>query len=133
MYKKVLIILIAALMQSVAFAQSGSSREDVRPEEFQKKLKSTKDAVILDVRTPEEVESGYIKGAENVNYRSPDFKQEVSKLDKNKTYFVYCAAGGRSSKTADLLVEMGFKKVYNLDGGMDAWKEEKLPVEKKKK
>jgi rhodanese-related sulfurtransferase len=133
MYKKILFILIAGVMQSVAFAQPGSSREDVKPEEFQRKLKSTNDAVVLDVRTPEEVEDGYIKGAVNVNFRSSDFKEGISKLDKNKTYFVYCAAGGRSSKTADLMVEMGFKKVYNLDGGLDAWKEEKLPVAVKKK
>lgn len=132
MYRKLTLLIIAAFVQVVVFAQTGSFNEYVRPDEFQQKLKTEKDAVLLDVRTPEEVQQGYLKGSVNIDFKASDFKEKISKLDKNKTYFLYCAAGGRSGKTADMMEEMGFKKIYNLMGGIDAWQEEKLPVEKKK-
>lgn len=131
MYRKLTLLIIAVLVQVAVFAQTGSFNEYVRPDEFQQKLKTTKDAVLLDVRTPEEVQQGYIKGSVNIDFKASDFKEKISKLDKNKTYFLYCAAGGRSGKTADMMEEMGFRKIYNLMGGIDAWGEEKLPVEKK--
>ena len=132
MYRKLTLLIIAAFVQVVVFAQTGSFNEYVRPDEFQQKLKTTKDAVLLDVRTPEEVQQGYIKGSVNIDFKASDFKEKISKLDKNKTYFLYCAAGGRCGKTADMMEEMGFKKIYNLMGGIDAWGEEKLPIAKKK-
>jgi rhodanese-related sulfurtransferase len=62
-----------------------------------------------------------------LDYYSPEFKTELSKLDKNKTYLVYCGAGGRSSKTSKILKEQGCDSVYNLDHGFNNWDG---PVEK---
>jgi rhodanese-related sulfurtransferase len=130
MYRKIILFFIVACFQVIACAQS-SVKENLEPTDFQKKLKATDQAILIDVRTPAEVQQGKIPGAVPIDFNSPDFKGKISKLDKNKPYFVYCAAGGRSSKAANLMEELGFKKVYNLSGGITAWQDEGLPVEKK--
>lgn len=84
---------------------------------------------ILDVRTAKELTSGKIKGAVHIDYYSSDFAAQVAKLDKSKPVYVYCAAGGRSSGAMDKMKKMGFVAVYNLEGGMGAWKAEGFPVE----
>lgn len=119
-------------LHSFIYAQSQPVGENLPPKEFDQKFKATKNAVLIDVRTPEEVQQGKIQGAVNLDYRSENFKEEVSKLDKNKTYFLYCAAGMRGSKASDIMEGLGFKQVYNLEGGLGAWEDEGLPVEKKK-
>lgn len=90
--------------------------------EFEKMLQSDKTAQLVDVRTAAEFKSGYIQGAVNYDFYADDFDQNLNKLDKNKTVMVYCAAGGRSASSAEKLKKMGFKKIYDLDGGMGAWK-----------
>ena len=81
--------------------------------------------VILDVRTPGEVAGGMIDNAVHLDYRSPDFKQRVAELDKDKTYLVYCASGGRSGRTCELMESAGFEGLYNLEGGYGAYRAEK--------
>ncbi len=131
MYRRIILLAMITCAQLSIYAQTTPVNENLEPKDFLQKLESTKNAVLVDVRTPEEVQQGAIKGAVNLDYRSKNFKQQVSKLDKEKTYFLYCAAGVRGSKAADIMEELGFKQVYNLDGGITAWKEEGLPVEKK--
>ncbi|MFD0965008.1 rhodanese-like domain-containing protein [Pseudofulvibacter geojedonensis] len=80
---------------------------------------------ILDVRTPSEVANGKIDKAIEINFFDKNFKQQVAKLDKNKVVVVYCKAGGRSNKAAHILNKMGFKEVYDLDGGYTSWKKKK--------
>ena len=75
------------------------------------------DIKFLDVRTPEETAEGIISGALKIDYRGDNFKDEIDKLDRSQSYIVYCKSGGRSSKTADLMKQMGFKSIYNLEGG----------------
>ncbi len=77
--------------------------------------------VLLDVRTPEETAQGKIEGASELDFNSPNFAAEVEKLDKNKTYLVYCQAGGRSAKACQLMSDKGFKSIFNLSGGYSAW------------
>ena len=60
-----------------------------------------------------------------------DFEKEADKLDKKKTYYVYCAGGGRSADAAEILVKKGFKNVVNLTGGFSAWKKANLEIELK--
>ena len=80
------------------------------------------DFVILDVRTPGEYNSGHINNAMNVDYKSDNFKDEVNKLDKNKTYAVYCHSGGRAAASADIMEQLGFKNIYEI-GGVKQWQE----------
>lgn len=85
--------------------------------------------MILDVRTREEINQGKIPGATQINFYDEDFSDRLNEMDKkNIAYYVYCAAGGRSGKAASLMSEMGFKKVYDLKGGMNAWKAAGLEV-----
>ena len=71
------------------------------------------------------------KGAVFVDYLSKEWEKEVAKLDKNKTYYVYCAAGGRSADAAEYMEKHGFKKVYNLEKGFSEWNKKGFPIEKK--
>jgi len=88
---------------------------------FAEKLKATDKAQLLDVRTPEEFNSGHIENATNVNWNGDDFVAKAEKYDKSKPVFVYCKVGGRSAQAADKLAELGFKEIYNLDGGIMKW------------
>jgi phage shock protein E len=107
-----------------------SENLSLQPTDFQSKLASTSGAVLLDVRTPAEVQAECIKGEINFDFKSEEFKLLVSGMDKTKPYFVYCAAGVRSGKAAELMRDMDFQKVYTLDGGLKAWKEAGLPTRK---
>ncbi|MGB3798302.1 MAG: rhodanese-like domain-containing protein [Lewinella sp.] len=77
--------------------------------------------VLLDVRTPGETREGMIEGAVELDFRDPDFASKLAELDKEPTYLVYCAAGGRSNQACDMMTEAGFERVYNLEGGYTAW------------
>lgn len=79
--------------------------------------------VFIDVRTPEEIAHGKIKGAVELNFKSPEFKQKLSELDKTKQYLVYAYAGGISRIAMNMMKDLGFKQVYNLDAGLKAWKQ----------
>lgn len=103
-------------------AITGFSQERLTPKAFRKKLAATPDAVVLDVRTPQEINKGYLKGAIFMDFYDSTFKQQVNNLDKDKPVFVYCAIGGRSWDAAQMMVDMGFKNVYDLKGGIIIWK-----------
>lgn len=81
---------------------------------------SNPDVKFLDVRTPEETAEGVVNGAIKIDFRADGFKKELDKLNKGDSYIVYCKSGGRSSKTADMMKQMGFKSIYNLEGGYTA-------------
>lgn len=86
---------------------------------------------LIDVRTPGEVEAGYIPGATNININGADFSEKVASLDPDQPILVYCAAGGRSKRAADALLKLGFKDVYELDGGFTDWKAKGMEIETK--
>lgn len=81
--------------------------------------KAKPDVKFLDVRTSEEIAGGMISGALKIDYKSKYFKDGLEKLDKSQSYIVYCKSGGRSAKSADIMQQMGFKSIYNLEGGYD--------------
>jgi len=111
------ISVLAFLLCICSFVSSKAQTTNLSPQEFIAKVKTTKDAQLLDVRTPQEWEAGKIASSNCINYNDAAFKQQIEKLDKNKPVFVYCAAGGRSSKAAPILQQAGFKYIYNLTGG----------------
>ena len=76
---------------------------------------------IVDVRTPEEFGASHLKDAQNICVTEDDFKEKIKSLDKNKPVYVYCKKGGRSAKAAEILAEMGFTEIYDLQGGITAW------------
>ncbi|CAH0996849.1 Thiosulfate sulfurtransferase GlpE [Emticicia aquatica] len=107
-----LVFFLILLVSISTTAQTNLSVPD-----FIAKIKTTKEAQLLDVRTPQEWQAGKIASSNCINFNEANFKQQIEKLDKNKPVFVYCAAGGRSGKAAPILKEAGFKFVYNLSGG----------------
>ena len=92
---------------------------------WEKKLDTEENALILDVRTPEEFEISRIPNSINIDFYNPqNFMQEIEKLDKNISYYIYCRTGVRSANSCQLMGELGFNKVYNLVGGIIEWKGE---------
>ena len=110
------------------FMQNGMAQKTVAVTEFDKRLATTPNAQLLDVRTPEEFSGGHLKNAKNSDIQGEQFRQDIRKLDKAKPVFVYCMSGGRSSQAADALAKQGFKEVYNLDGGYMKWSLADKPV-----
>lgn len=78
-------------------------------------------AVVIDVRTPEEYEEGHLEGALNLNWYDASFVQQLEGIDKDQKVYVYCKVGGRSASAAKLLDSLGYKEVVDLTGGYDAW------------
>ncbi len=74
--------------------------------------------IILDVRTPAEFNQGAIKGAINIDIMGGAFNDKITKLDKNKTYLVYCRSGNRSGSACSAMGNLGFTKLFNLSGGI---------------
>ncbi|MBA4417160.1 MAG: rhodanese-like domain-containing protein [Syntrophus sp. (in: bacteria)] len=109
-------------------------QKDVDPAEafaLIKKSRNNPDFVILDVRTPDEFKEVRIDGAVNLDYYLDNFQQELDKLDKNKTYVVYCRTGRRSGDTFDIMKRLGFKEAYHVIGGIKRWIANDLPVVRK--
>jgi rhodanese-related sulfurtransferase len=84
------------------------------------------------VRTAEEFAAGHIAGAKNLDFHGDDFEKKLNALDKNATYLVHCASGGRSAQACKLMGEDQFAKVYHMNGGFSAWIKAKKPIEKSK-
>lgn len=101
--------------------QPAKNLQSIATEDFSKKINNTPKAQILDVRTPEEFASEHIDNAVNVDWLGNNFEVNAKKFDKSKPVFVYCKSGGRSSKAATKLAELGFKNIYELQGGILKW------------
>lgn len=95
--------------------------QDLRVAEFKRVIDGENDTVILDVRNKIELTEGYIEGHRLLDFYGPDFFGELQALDKEETYLVYCRSGSRSGHTCKMMIQMGFKKVFNLSGGILAW------------
>ena len=106
--------------ENAATQDATPTYDDLTPAELAEKI-GAPNTVLLDVRTPGETAGGIIPGAIEMDFRAPYFADQVKQLDSSKTYLVYCAAGGRSGQTCEMLNEAGFAKVYNLKGGYSAW------------
>jgi thioredoxin len=119
-FRHVFFLLISFTILSCN-GQTSKKIENIAPEAFSKKIKETPNAQILDVRTPEEFASEHIDNAVNVNWLGSDFAANTEKFDQSKPIFVYCKSGARSAKAAAKLEELGFKKIYQLEGGILKW------------
>lgn len=98
---------------------------DLSQEEWSEQFESDENAFLLDVRTPEEVEEGYIPNATNIDiYLGQEFVDELEKLDKSKNYYVYCRSGQRSGQACAIMNKLGFENAYNLVGGFMNWEGE---------
>jgi rhodanese-related sulfurtransferase len=97
-----------------------NAQNAIAPAAFEAKI-ATPNVQLVDVRTPQEFANGHLENAKNVNFNDPEFKQKIALLDKSKPIAVYCGVGGRSGKASKILVELGFKDISDLAGGITAW------------
>ncbi|EAP88376.1 MULTISPECIES: rhodanese-like domain-containing protein [Croceibacter] len=96
--------------------------ENLTNEQWQERLAKDENAVVLDVRTQEEVDEGVIPNAQHLDiYDSAGFMQGVQEMDKSKSYYVYCRSGGRSQQACMLMNQMGIENTYNLKTGFSEW------------
>lgn len=103
--------------------------QSIDSEEAKILIEDQKNLIILDVRTQKEYDEGHVKDALHIDFYSPDFSQHLLALDPNKSYMVYCAVGGRSSKAVDMMEKLGFKQLYGVSEGFPALKNAGVPVE----
>jgi len=125
------LLLLMVLMIAVTFFAQAQTVNKLDTQDFDKELKQAKDPVLIDVRTPGEYAQGHLANAISMDIYSNDFKSRASKLDKSKPVFVYCKAGSRSDSAADVLSDLGFKEIYDLNGGIISWQKANKPIEKK--
>lgn len=105
---------------SLLFGNRTSANDAINvlsPDQFKSMIKGNK-VQLIDVRTPKEFRSGYIKGAKNIDFFSGKFVTEFNRLNKDKPVYLYCRSGSRSRQTAKRLMNLGFKEIYDLKGGI---------------
>ncbi|MBX3255062.1 MAG: thioredoxin fold domain-containing protein [Chitinophagaceae bacterium] len=124
------ILFFLVVCTTNACAQSGKNFQRVASGVFKKALDSIADKQVIDVRTSGEFKEGYIPGAKNINIYDADFLEQISGLDKNIPILVYCKGGARSADAARQMQKMGFKNIYELEGGIMSWEHNNFPVEK---
>jgi thioredoxin len=119
-YFKIILVFFSFILFSCQ-GQKSDKVELLDAKTFSEKIKSNGAIQLLDVRTPDEFNDQHIDQATNINWNGADFEQKVAVLDKSKPVYIYCKSGGRSAKAANKLAEMGYTKIYELDGGMMKW------------
>ena len=90
--------------------------------EEMKNILELEDVQLVDVRTPKEFDQVHIVNAQNIDFRSPTFDEDITKLDKSKPVLLYCKSGRRSAKCVKKLQDAGFEKIYELEGGISKWR-----------
>jgi rhodanese-related sulfurtransferase len=125
--KKIILIMLITL---ISFNYANAQYKNVTAVEFKSLIEKQK-GVVIDLRTVDEIKKGKIKGAVEIDFLATDFNKEADKLDKSKTYYLYCAGGGRSADASEILISKGFKHVVNLEKGFADWKKQNFEIEKK--
>ena len=115
-------LLYTASLSLLLLSCTAQTKTSLSADEFEKGI--AKDSIqILDVRTPGEYASGHIKNTLLANWNDPkEFERRIGFVDKARPVYVYCLGGGRSAAAAEKMRSMGYKTVYELKGGINAWK-----------
>ena len=101
------------------------------PGDFQKAFQNDTNSILIDVREFFEFKKSRIENAVNIP-SSANLDISADTLNKESSLFLYCTSGFRSKRVAKNLYDRGFLILYSLDGGINAWKKEGLPVNRKK-
>ncbi len=123
--KKVIVLIASVLLMAGCSSSAGAI--DLSVTDFSSKVAEA-GVITLDVRTPGEFAEGHIEGAQLIDFQSGNFENEISALDKNATYAVYCRSGNRSGQAVKVMHDAGFHNVYNLNGGVIDWANAGLPL-----
>jgi len=107
--------------------QDGDQCREASPEECRRAIEEEQ-CRIVDVRTPAEFGQGHLENAMNIDYYAPDFRERIAALDREHPYVIYCKKGARGAKAMDILKQAGFRRVYNIAGGVEGWTRAGLPL-----
>ncbi len=119
----------AAPVQQQAYQQPQQQTgvKTLTPAEADSLIAGRQDLLLIDVRQPRELRDGSIAGSKLIPFMQVARGQHS--IPRNRPLLIICAVGGRSIVAAQLLTKrQGYKEVYNLKGGIDAWKKAGLPV-----
>ena len=120
--KQLILLFLAFSLSSCQQQQKGGVYTSITIDAFKEIYDTKPEIQVLDVRTPQEWENGYIQGAIFANFYDENFSEKTAKtLDKKQPVYVYCRSGGRSVKASKMLIEKGFTNVINVEGGYLAW------------
>jgi rhodanese-related sulfurtransferase/glutaredoxin len=118
------------LLFSLIACNNDAATQSITINAFEKELKNA-ETQLLDVRSIEEYNAGHLPNALQADWNNDaEFAKRTKALDKSKTVLVYCLSGARSNSAMQWLYSNGFKKVYNLQGGINKWKQANKSVEK---
>lgn len=131
MNKIITLILVCITLTLTSCIKEREGEIKVVSAEEMQTLLELEDVQLVDVRTPAEYNEGFIANAQNIDFKSPTFDSDITKLDKEKPVVLYCKSGGRSAKCAKKMKDAGFIKIYDLQGGISKWKHEGLEVKEK--
>ncbi len=131
-YLMILVLLFVLTSCTMDGVKSDSSAQktlvSISTQEFYDLTQTQEDAIILDVRTPQEYHEEHIADAIQIDFYDSDFQTQLNELDKEQTYLIYCRSGRRSAETLSLMRDLGFTSVYDLDLGINDWKAKELPT-----
>ncbi len=113
--------------QFIAISTIGQSINQFTSEELRNTL-GRGEVTLIDVRTPGEFANGHIANAGQLNYYTLDFRRKLLLLPRDQPVYLYCNTGYRSQRAAEILVDNGYKQVYNLEHGIMEWDLYDLPV-----
>jgi len=133
MNMRALLLIILLGLTSIVSGQIPDSLKysSLRPAGFQVALQSDSNALLVDVREFFEYRKSRIKNAVNIP-SSGNIQLAADSIDKDLHLFVYCTSGFRSKRVALKFYDYGFRNLYNLDGGISAWRKEGIVVDHKR-
>ncbi|MCP4296421.1 MAG: rhodanese-like domain-containing protein [Proteobacteria bacterium] len=118
------VLILLTILCLTSFAGSKQFITDISVETADatiKKNQEKKRFQILDIRTPKEFQYGHLKGALLVDFYGKNFTQQMNKLEKDKTYLIYCHSGARTRLVVEILKQLEFKSVYIMSQGIIGW------------
>lgn len=116
--KLTLLLFVAVLGISCNTKSQTDSISVISSTEFKERSVNN---IIIDVRTPQEFSEGHIEGAVNINFFDATFLEQISKYKKDEPVFIYCKSGNRSGQASKKISDLGFKQIYDLEGGILNW------------
>jgi thioredoxin len=128
--KKLSSTILVAVLILLFSCKNGTAQEDktnLTAKEFAEALAQHPNAKLIDVRTPEEFNNGHLANATNYNWNGSHFTDQIEGLDRDQPVYVYCMAGSRSAAAATKMRQLGFKHVYEMEGGIMKWRAASLP------
>lgn len=119
--KNYLFIFTFSFFLTSCIAQDTAHYKVLKQVEYEQAIKNSKQVQLIDVRTAEEYNEGHLENALNININDNNFKELAQKLNKEIPVYIYCRSGVRSRKAGAVLEKMGFKQIFDLQGGILSW------------